>query len=399
MESKKAKIVHILSSLNPGGISTFIKNLIQADKAQEYQHELVLIITAGLMTEELEKSGFKIHKCFILPQIKIAFSYRIERFLRKILSVFFVFRLAFLIKRLTPDIVQSHAHATHWMEQILATRFAKAAFLMTLHSPSSPFPLTKKALHFFIPLLKASDRIVAVGKNNYEAYQTFFDRIPQNIAYPMQGIPNGIRDEGKADPSIGKKIRESLHIPENALIIGSSGRLIHQKRFQDLLMAINSLKTKHIEQDIYILLIGDGSYSEELKKRSTAYALQDTVRFPGYQTNPMEWINAMDIFVNISEYEGFGIAVVEAMSKGLAIIGSDVRGTQDLIQNMENGLLVPLNNIEKLQAALLMLINKKELREKLGMQARKDFMDKYNINNSVTKYCSLYEEMLNIKNQ
>src|SRR5258706_9646897 len=102
--------------------------------------------------------------------------------------------------------------------------------------------------------------------------------------------------------------------------------------------AFASLSTNY--PDLRLLLVGEGSYRHELEKMSESLNLQEKVVFAG--RIPFEKIsdyyNMLDIFVNISEYESFGVSVIEALACGIPVVVTDVGGLKEIVKDASIGL-------------------------------------------------------------
>ena len=150
------------------------------------------------------------------------------------------------------------------------------------------------------------------------------------------------------------------------LIIGTIIRLDDHKGVQYLLEAARSLNDKHNNLEFWI--VGDGPYRPQLELISEDL---DNVYFFGHQDDVSPYLNAIDIFVQPAEFEGWGRNVKEAMYFARAIVGSDVGGIAEQIDDGQTGLLFEPKNSKQLEQKLAKLIQDKKLRTKLGTAARK----------------------------
>jgi glycosyltransferase involved in cell wall biosynthesis len=126
------------------------------------------------------------------------------------------------------------------------------------------------------------------------------------------------------------------------------------------------------------VIIGEGKQSNELK--SLCKDLQVKVEFLGKIENlklPKE-IQKSELFVLPSSLEGHPKALIEAMACGCAVIGADVPGIRNIIQDQENGLLCP-PTVDGIQNAVARLITDDNLREKLGKNAAMFAADNFSL--------------------
>jgi phosphatidylinositol alpha-mannosyltransferase len=102
----------------------------------------------------------------------------------------------------------------------------------------------------------------------------------------------------------------------------------------------------------------------------------------------------LDIFVMPSLQEGFGIALVEAMAHGKAVIASNVGGMAATVDHGVNGLLVPPADSRALAEAILLLVRDGGLRRRLGEQARRDYEERYAPSVVIEKLLDVYRHAL-----
>ncbi|NBI73605.1 glycosyltransferase family 4 protein [Clostridiaceae bacterium] len=135
-------------------------------------------------------------------------------------------------------------------------------------------------------------------------------------------------------------------IRDEALILGSVGRLEASKNFQMLIRLIANLKNDF--PSIRLVIWGEGSQKETLIGLSDELGVRDMVDFPGESRNILNEMEKMDIFLFSSRYEGIPNALIEAMCMGIPCISTRFEGggAELLIQDRKNGLLVQhcLNN-------------------------------------------------------
>jgi glycosyltransferase involved in cell wall biosynthesis len=146
------------------------------------------------------------------------------------------------------------------------------------------------------------------------------------------------------------------------------GRLAPQKGFDLLLEAFSRIARSFPEWRLVIL--GSGSLKDELEAKSRALNLGDQVVFLSACANPFPTLQAADLFVLSSRFEGFPNALAEAMSCGLAVISfACPYGPAEIIRHEVDGLLVPPGDIPALAAALGRLMANPQERERLAARA------------------------------
>ena len=121
---------------------------------------------------------------------------------------------------------------------------------------------------------------------------------------------------------------------------------------------MKKLVEKH--KDIKLLLAGDGNKREFLEKKIKEYDLTDNIKLLGYRTDIPKLLKISDLSLSTSKREGLPVNVIEALHMGLPVIGTDCRGTRDLIQNEQTGYRIKIddtkslcNSIEKVKNGFL----------------------------------------------
>ena len=191
-------------------------------------------------------------------------------------------------------------------------------------------------------------------------------------------IYNGV-DLGKCCP----KTQYGLEKPANLLHIG---RFNEQKNHKGLLEAFAQVLKTH--PDCRLNLIGDGELLEEVKGYVQTLGIQEKVEFLGNQSNIYPFLQQSDIFLLPSKFEGMPMTIIEAMGTGLPIVASAVGGVPDMLEDGVSGILVSCDP-EQTAQAVLALLDKEDLREKLGTNALAE-SKKFSAEQMARCYCDVY---------
>ena len=141
------------------------------------------------------------------------------------------------------------------------------------------------------------------------------------------------------------------------------GRLVEIKNISMQIKAIIETAKENVE----LWIVGDG---EERKKLEAEAKGNESIKFLGWQNNLEKFYEQADAFLLTSNYEGWGIVVVEAAAYGLPIIMTDVGCAGELIKNGESGIIIPVVDQKELEKEMIRLVDDTELREKLGRGAK-----------------------------
>jgi len=134
------------------------------------------------------------------------------------------------------------------------------------------------------------------------------------------------------------------------------GRLDPPKR-HDLL--IESMATLNAERPTVLTIVGSGSCEEALRARVQALGLESQIEFAGFLADPTEQIRSADVFVLMTEYEGFGNVIVEALACGTPVVVSDVPyGPRFILDSVPGATLVKSDSAKELADTILATLRK-----------------------------------------
>lgn len=222
------------------------------------------------------------------------------------------------------------------------------------------------------------DKIIAISKGTSEALLKWHPSIKNKV----QIINNGAHLT--FDNSI---VRKQKLIP----IIISVGRLHTQKNYKTALNAISKIENLNFEYWI----VGVGNLESKLKEQVNEIGLSKKVKFLGYSSDISTLLKKADIFLIPSQWEGFGLAAVEAMNASLPSVVGNVPGLGDLIkEDGEDAFLVTPFNENMIAKRLAQLIENKELRHEMGKKAFAQSLN-FGVDNMIKDYIKLYKEVYN----
>lgn len=147
------------------------------------------------------------------------------------------------------------------------------------------------------------------------------------------------------------------------------GRLTYQKNPQRLLRLCARLKES--KPDLKVAIVGTGELEEELKALSQELDLEDTVRFLGFQPNPIKMVAGSKAMILTSRWEGTPMCALEAMALGTPVVSTPSDGMKDLLTDGVSGYLTESD--EQMAVDLLKIFTQPEHRKLLAENARKKF--------------------------
>ena len=222
-----------------------------------------------------------------------------------------------------------------------------------------------------------------------KSYQLYFG-IPEERATVIYNSVNPATLKSK--PGNAEAVRQSLGLPENAFLILNVGRLDPQKNHP--LMFEGVKRASAAMPNAYLLLAGVGPLEAKLKRDTANMGIGERVHFLGRREDVADLLEAADVFLFPSLFEGLPVALIEAMFKGLPVITSRNEILSEVVDDGRTGLLVDPNSADELAEALVKLHSQPDLRESLGMAARNEAIFRFSVAATTAKWESLYKAVL-----
>lgn len=337
---KNKKIAFYIGSLNKGGAERVMSNLAEYFYAKGYD---VRMITKFIAEDEyLLSKG--------IPRIVADITKEEEK--GRIQNLFLrIQKLRNIVKEIQPDVLVSFIGKSNLM-CIAATRGTGIPAVVSVRSnPAREIGRGLKKLLTFAMFSMAEGVVLQTSEA-----KAFFPKFIQKKAAILQ---NSLNPEFIRAPYVGKKRKEIITV----------GRIDKNKNQNMLVEAFAPLADSFPEWKV--ILYGTGEERERLEKKVQELHLEDRILFMGMQKNIPEKIEGSSIFVLPSKQEGMPNALIEAMVLGLAVISTDCPcgGPRDLIVPEENGILIPVDDIQRLTKELKRLMENEQLREKLSKNA------------------------------
>src|SRR5262245_36971611 len=183
-----------------------------------------------------------------------------------------------------------------------------------------------------------------------------------------------------------------LGLREELPVIGTVCRLVEPKKgLRVLLEAMEHLEREAAKPVCQLLIVGEGPAKEALQSLSERLGIAARVIFSGRRRDIPQLLSLMDIFVLPSLYEGFGIAILEAMAAGKPVVATAVGGIPEFVVSGENGFLVPPGDSVGLAAAIRHLLAKPERAKAMGYNGQEHVRKHYSIESVVRQHEQLYE--------
>ncbi|HZN02441.1 MAG TPA: glycosyltransferase [Candidatus Polarisedimenticolia bacterium] len=189
------------------------------------------------------------------------------------------------------------------------------------------------------------------------------------------------------------RARAEFQASEDDRVAGTLGRLDEPKKGLRVFIAA-AARVAAADPHACFVLIGDGPARAGLERKAAALGLGDRVRFLGERTDALSLLPGLDLLVQPSLWEGFGLSVLEGMAAGVPVVATRVGGLVEVVRDGVDGVLVPPEDAPRLAEAIAALFADPELRERFGVAGRTRARAEFHVDRLVVETASLYRALL-----
>jgi glycosyltransferase involved in cell wall biosynthesis len=373
---KTKKVLHIFNSINHSGAELMYE--AAADIFIESGFNLYALSTGndfGTFIDEFRNAGFNI-KHFPFQR-----SYTAKYILNFIPYFYNIYKY---INREGFSVLHIHRRHLFWAFALVGKLAGVPVVIRTIHNNFNPkwyrFPEYFFSRHFAKMI---GVKLTSISDSVYENERKRF--LNKTIK-----IYNWYNDK-KFFPALEnekRKLRKRFNISEDTLVLISSGSCLPQKRHKDIINALFEIRED--KKDVLYLHLGDGLLNKEEQCLAKELGLKNNIRFIGNVNNVREYLIASDFYIMPSEYEGIGIAAIEAIASKIPTLLYNSPGLDEIYADDElkdNLLKKDYHNISK---RIMYLTKNKEESLRIVEESFKMVTKKFNMKNNVKNFIELY---------
>ncbi|HEV2522548.1 MAG TPA: glycosyltransferase [Candidatus Acidoferrales bacterium] len=372
------KVMHIITTLGPAGAETMLCRMVSRMDRSRFENEIVSLTGILDQAEKMQAIGMRVRTLGMRTSMPNPLS---------------VMRLAQWIRNSKPDVIQTWMYHANLIGALAARLAGHVPVVWGIHHSALDPRIDKRRtilVNYACALLsrKFPARIICCSQASL--------RIHEQLSYAaekMEVIPNGFDlEQVKPDPDARASICKELGIPTDAILIGIAARFHPLKDHRNFLWAAARLHEKMPE--VHFLLCGlDITWENpQLAGWIEAAGIRNRCHLLGVRHDISRLFAAMDISTTASRSEAFPVVIGEAMACGTPCVVTDV-GDSALIVG-ETGMVVPPGDPAALAEAWRKLIEAgPEIRERLGMAARRRVQQHFALPGIVERYQSIYSEL------
>lgn len=361
------RILHIIKSLGRGGAETLLPETIAVHDKQAFEfHVIYFLPWKDQLVEAIRHAGGVV-TCFSATN-----NLRILLQARKVVQY---------VRENEIDVIHCHLPWAGFLGRIVYKQTG-VPVIYTEHNKQERYHILTKTIN----QLTFNWQTAGIAVSEEVA-----GSIQRNIhpTIDVKTILNGVNVQRFQQTQEARlRIRKELGVGEKDILIGTIAVFRFQKRLDVWLEVFAELRKSH--SNIRGIIVGDGPLKELVHQKHKELQLEGIVFLPGLQTNPLDWLSAIDIYMMSSMFEGLPIALLEAMSCGLPVVCTNAGGTGEVIRDGEDGFLAPVEEPMQLLEPLSALVADAELRQRMGVAARGRVVSGFGMGRMVAELESLY---------
>ena len=369
LQTPKIRVLHLVEDLGIGGLEKVVASIAIGLNKNKYEVEVWCLAKGGEIADELIAKNIS---------VKILGLNNYHNPLQIIL-------LAKHLKRSKIDIIHSHGYFANTFGRLASILARVPARIVHIHTTDyihkkKNFLVEKLLSHF-------SEKIICVSNS----VKDFVDQKLGITGRKVCLVYNGCCMNGTSKDD-HKFSRFTLGLAKDDFVIIVVASLVPNKGHRVLVDAMKDLVLQF--KKLRLLIVGDGPLRSELEAYVSDLRLSEHIFFAGLQKKIFPYLKASDVFVLPSiKREGFGIALIEAMALGKPVIGSDLGGIREIIDDHKTGILFPPGDSKKLADSIKNLIVNKELRHHFGALGRNLYKKKFNDRKMISDIEIIYNDI------
>jgi glycosyltransferase involved in cell wall biosynthesis len=367
--SGQIRILHVVLSLEPGGMENGLVNVAQSLDPAEFEVHVACLERGGDFVERL-------------PEPSLA------RVLDKPppFSARTVYRLAQQLRSVRPQVVHSH-NLGPLIYACLATCLGLRYPL--LHGEHGQLPLDQRTpgLLRLRRLLYARCRAIHTVSRGLRDHLVEFGMPGEKILPLVNGV-----DTTRFQPADKAVARRQIGLPPDGFLIGAVGRLCHNKRFGLLIDAFTNMAGDFPGAQL-VLVGGSGPDAEAIRQHARQSPVASRIHLVGSQRRPEPYYQAMDLLVAPSVIEGLSNVVLEAMACGVPVLAHQACGNAEVIRGGVDGFVADLSTAESLCGQMRMILATPLALVEMGCKARQSMVNGFSLAGMANAYADLYRKM------
>lgn len=307
----------------------------------------------------------------------------ILKFFMKILLNFLT--LSVIHKKNRLDLIHGHGTIAEGLTSTFFSKLFKVKSVITVHG-GGVYSFGKRFPRIIKYIIKNSNNLIVTNDFLKQEILKYTHSEKKIRVIPNSLLVDRFKPLNK-DVLLNSKFQEY----KDKFILLTVSRLEKVKDQAFLLEIVNSLSKKI--PNLNLLIIGSGSLRKKLEKKAQKLGISSLIRFLGNIKNIElpDYYNLADIFISLSEIEGQGISILEAMACGCLVVASEVGGIKYTIKDNYNGFLVDKRKKSEIESLIIEIYENKRNTDDIKLNARKEIERNFNWNKNFEKIIAIYK--------
>jgi len=366
------RLMHLVLSLNTGGLEMVVINLLKVMDHRIYTPILCCLEEEGSLIHEVEKLGIK---TVVLGKKRKGIDYPL------------IFRLAKILKQEKIDIIHSH-NPTPYFYGTIAGKIANVpAIIYTKHGRNPIRNKRELLLRRFLSYM--TDKIVAVSDDAGNVAINDEKINPEKVVTIFNGIDI---DRYQTNIDVASKKHE-IGLSDDDFVIGIVARLSPEKDHNTLLDAFH-IVLDNVDQSVKMVIVGDGILREELEQKAKSISINDKVIFLGERHDVPELLAIFDLFALSSITEGISLTLLEAMATGLPVVATNAGGNTEIVLDNQTGFIVPPKDPNRMAEAIMTIIKNNDMANQMRERGKDRVSKKFSLETMRDQYEQIYQQAL-----
>lgn len=344
---QRVRVLWVIKGLGPGGAETLLTSLAKVRNRERFHYDVAYVLPwKDHLVPALSAAGLNVY-C-------LQGSHR---------NIGWVGRMRTLVREGNYDIVHFHSPFVTSLGRpaLVALPDGKRPQLLTTeHNVWWSYAASTRALNAASAFL--DERAIAVSDG-------VRDSIPEWRRRSYETVIHGVvMAEMAGGPAARTRIRREFGISEETVLVCTVANYRKQKAYPDLIDAAQRVRSLGLP--VKFLAVGQGPLQDEIQELLDDAHMGEYFLLAGYRDDVSDLLAASDVFALSSHFEGFPVAIMEALAMGLPVVATKVGGIPQVVEHEIHGLLVEPGDVAGLAAAIVRLVNDPQMRSSMSEAAK-----------------------------
>lgn len=373
------RVVHIIKATRISGAERHLLVLLKGLRQYDVDAHLIILVEPHTpMDDMLAEAGandIPIHRLMIQRDYDVMIIAKLQRKLRE----------------LQPNIVHTHLiHAD--LFGLIASKLAGVPTIISSRHNDDGFRYHPIVRYISWVLWWLTDGGIAIS----DAIREFTIRVegvsPHKVDLVRYGLPYRWIPDAEIQ-SAKQSMTQELSLSDDVIILGMVCRLVEQKGITYALQAFKQIYSKFPK--VHLIIAGDGDLAEELLAQARMLGISNRVHWLGWRDDAQTVLASMDMFLMPSLWEGFGLVLLEAMSKRIPVIASRVSAIPEVVDDGVTGLLITPQSTDAIAQAMIQLLSDHSLCKHMGLLGEDRLEQEFSVQKMVENTIAVYHKRIN----